>query len=231
MNKFFSILLVCVGLSAPAWGEDRGRVISTSGLGVVDVVPDMATISLGVTHEAKAAGDALAATSAAVREILQRLEAEGVAPRDMQTNNISVQPLWQRQNNNADTPPRITGFVARNSLSIRVRELEKLGAILDQVVQDGANTFSGLQFSVQDPAPLIASARAEAVRDAMARASQLAEAAGVSLGAIQSISEVSGAPRPQMMEAASARMAADVPVAAGEVSLTTRVTMEFAIDG
>ena len=228
MNRLFALVVLGFFLVPPAWADET-RIITTSGLGRVEAVPDIAMISLGVTHQAKEAGAAMEATSDAVRAVLERLKAAGIAPRDVQTNNISLQPLWLRSNNNAETPPRITGFVARTSLRIRVRDLSILGSVLDQVVQDGANTFDGLQFSVSEPEKLVAAARAEAVKDAMARAGQLAEAAGVTLGAIQSISEHSGAPRPQMMEMAAARVASDVPVAAGEVSLSAQVSMVFAI--
>ena len=228
MKSWLACALIWV-VTAVCASAEADRVISTSGVGVVEAAPDMATINLGVTHQARLAGDALEATSDGVRAILERLAAAGIEDRDMQTNELSVQPVWSRSNNNADTPPRITGFVARNSLSIRVRDLTILGSILDQVVDDGANTFNGLQFSMQDPEPVIAKARAEAVKDAMARAQQLADAAGVGLGPVQSISEGGGSIRPQMMEMASARMASDVAVASGEVSLSARVSMVFTI--
>lgn len=227
MKRLLATIGFVVALSQAGLADDL-RIITTSGTGIVDSAPDMATISLGVTNEAKEAGAAMQATSDAVRDILARLEAAGIEARDVQTENLSLQPLWLRSNNN-ETPPRITGFVARNSLNIRVRDLTKLGGILDQVVQDGANTFNGLRFSIAEPEPLIAVARAAAVKDAIMRATQLAEAAGVTLGPIQSISEQGGRPQPVMMEMASARMASDVPVAAGEVSLSAQVTIVFAI--
>ena len=189
----------------------------------------MATLNLGVTNEARLAGEALRMTSDAVAAVLARLNEAGIAPRDMQTQGVSVQPVWNRRNAD-NAPPRITGFVARNALSVRVRDLDTLGSILDQVVQDGANTFNGLQFSLQDPEPAMAAARQDAVQDAIAKAEQLAQAAGVTLGPVQTISEGGGGGRPVMMEMASARMASDVPVAAGEVSLTSRVTMVFEIE-
>lgn len=228
MNRVFSFLIIGLLMAQPALADDM-RIITTSGVGLVEAAPDMATINVGVTHQAEEAGAAMEATSVAVRALLERLKAAGIAARDVQTNNISLQPLWLRSNNSSETPPRITGFVARNSLSIRVRELENLGTILDQVIDDGANTFNGLQFSVAEPEELIARARAAAVKDAMARAIQLADAAGVTLGPIQSISEQGSAPRPQMMEMASARMASDVPVAAGEISLSAQVAIVFSI--
>lgn len=228
MKQFWMAMLVGLALCGGAWAETE-RVITTTGRGTIDMVPDMATISLGVTHQAREAGTAMSAVSDAVRDVLTRLTAAGIAERDMQTDTLSLQPVWQRNNSNSDTPPRITGFVARNALSIRVRDLDNLGRILDDVVQDGANTFNGLRFSVQDPEPEIAKAREAAVKDAIAKAEQLARAAGVTLGPVQTISENGGNMRPQMMEMAAARMASDMPVAAGEVSLSAQVSMVFAI--
>ncbi|GIT86973.1 SIMPL domain-containing protein [Roseobacter sp. OBYS 0001] len=226
--KNLIVALVFVLGTVPAVWADADRVITTTGQGVVEAVPDMATINLGVTNEARLAGDALRLTSDAVAGVLAQLNEAGIAPRDMQTQGVSLQPVWNRRNPENETP-RITGFVARNTLTIRVRDLDTLGGILDRVVQDGANTFNGLQFSIQDPEPAIAAARQDAVKDAIAKAEQLAEAAGVALGPVQSISESGGGGRPVMMEMASARMASDVPVAAGEVSLTARVSMVFEI--
>ncbi len=228
MKKLLIAGFVILAAAGTAWAEVE-RVITTSGRGVVETAPDMASIDIGVTHQAGTAGEALTRTSNAVGAVIARLEEMGVAARDMQTQGLSLQPVWSRQVQGSDAPRRITGFVARNGLMVRVRDLEKLGAILDTVVSDGANTFNGLQFSVQDPESAIQQARADAVKDAMAKAKQLADAAGVTLGPVQSISESGGAPRPVMMEMASARMAADVPIAAGEVSLSTHVSMVFEI--
>lgn len=228
MNKLIAAAVILIGCATPLLAETQ-RMITVTGQGSVETVPDMASIRIGVTREARLAGEALDATSGAVRDVIARLEEAGIAPRDMQTQGLSLQPKWVRPNAGDGGEPRITGFIARNSLSIRVRELEALGGILNEVVEDGANTFDGLQFSLADPDAAIAAARADAVADAIAKAEQLSQAAGVSLGSIQSISESGGAPRPAMMEMASARMANDVPVAQGEVSLTARVTIEFAI--
>lgn len=228
MNKLIAAAIMLIGCAAPLLAETQ-RMITVTGQGSVEAAPDMASIRIGVTRDAELAGEALQATSDAVRGVITSLEAAGVDARDMQTQGLSLQPKWSRKSASDNGEARIVGFVARNTLSIRVRDLEKLGGILNAVVQDGANTFDGLQFSLADPDAAVAAARADAVADAMTKANQLAQAAGVTLGSVKSISESGGAPRPVMMEMASARMADDVPVAQGEVSLTARVTMEFTI--
>jgi uncharacterized protein YggE len=221
-----SVLVLSV-MAGNAVASDR--VITTTGTGVAEAVPDMARIDIGVTHQAGTAGEALSRTSEALSAVLKRLQDAGIEARDMQTQGLSLQPVWSRDVSGSDGPRRITGFVARNNLMVRIRDLSALGGILDIVVRDGANSFNGLQFSVQDPEPLMAQARAEAVEEAMRKAQQLAEAAGVTLGPVQSISEQGGVPRPVMMEMAASRMAADVPVATGEISLSTNVNMVFSI--
>jgi uncharacterized protein YggE len=100
-----------------------------------------------------------------------------------------------------------------------------LGEILDAGVRDGANSFGGLSFGVQAPGPLQAEARAQAMKDALARARTLAEAAGVGLGPIRSITEQGGMRGPTMMRAEMAMADASVPVAAGEVSATAAVSL------
>ena len=112
---------------------------------------------------------------------------------------------------------------------VRIRDFTLLGGILDQVITDGANDLNGLQFGIQEPDPLVDAARQAAVADGIAKAQLLAGAAGVTLGPVQSISEQGGRPQPMMMEMAAARSSADVPVAAGEVSLRAQVSMVFAI--
>ncbi|ABG31449.1 DUF541 domain-containing protein [Roseobacter denitrificans] len=226
--KQLIVALAWILATAPPLLAETDRVITTTGQGAVDMAPDMATLNVGVTNQAPLAGDALRLTSEAVAAVLAQLGEAGIEPRDMQTQGVNLRPVWNR-NNPDNEPPRITGFVAQNVLTIRVRDLDALGGILDRVVEDGANTFNGLQFSVQDPKPAMARARQDAVRDAIAKAEQLAEAAGVVLGPVQTISESGGGSRPSIFNMAAARQASDVPVAAGEVSLTSQVSMVFRI--
>lgn len=221
------LTLLALTLSGAAAAQDN-RVISVTGQGMVDASPDMATITLGVTNEAAEAATAMDLTSDAVGLILVRLDQLGVAPRDIQTRRLELSPVWSGRGSNTTQPPKITGFVARNTVMVRVRDLDGLGGILDAVVADGANDFNGLSFGLQDPQPQADAARRSAVEDAMRKAALLAEAAGLTLGPVQSISEQGGRPRPVMMEMAAARSDA-VPVAPGELTVTATVSMVFAI--
>ena len=225
--RFLSIILISLGLAAAAMAAETSPAITVTGRGEVAAAPDMATITLGVTSQAITAGEAMDETSAAVAAILKALEAAGIAPRDMQTSDLSLDPVWSSRASNG-AAPRIEGFTARNTLRVRVRDLDRLGAALDDVLRVGANSFQGLSFGLQQPEPLADQARAEAVADAQRKAALMAEAAGLALGPVLSISEAGGAaPVPVMMEAARAA----IPVAAGEVSQTATVTMVFALGG
>ncbi|MEX0339559.1 MAG: SIMPL domain-containing protein [Arenibacterium sp.] len=229
MRLFCAALVVLGVCGAPlATNAQDLRQITVTGEGRVDVAPDMALITLGVTQQADAAQEAMAATSEAVGQILTRLDQIGLAARDVQTRRITLNPVWVNDRYESDNPPKIAGFVAANTIAIRVRALDQLGEVLDAVIEDGANTFNGLQFLIADPAPLMNEARKKAVADAMARAALLTEAAGVTLGPVRSIDERGGGGGPMMMEMAAAR-SANVPIASGEVSLSASVTMVFDI--
>ena len=122
----------------------------------------------------------------------------------------------------------IKGYVASNMLTVQIRALETTGSVLDAAIADGANTLNGLTFGLQDPRPKEDAARKAAVADAMARAQLLAEAAGTTLGAIGSISEVDGfQPGPQPMFKTADAMA--VPMAVGEVGVSASVTITWAL--
>ena len=215
--------LLMVAFASPVLAQDAApRQITVTGTGEVAAAPDMATIRLGVTHQAEVAQAAMDATSGAVSRVLERLDALGLEPRDVQTANLILNPLWSGQYSSGEAAPEITGFVASNTIAVRV--------VLQAVLEDGANTFDGLQFSMQEPKPLENEARRKAVEDAMEKAALLAEAAGVTLGPVQSISDHGGG-GPVMMEMASARMGSGVPVAAGEVTVSASVSMVFGIAG
>lgn len=221
------VILTCLAflLAQPALAEGK---LTVSGSGQAFAAPDMATITLGVSERAKTARDAMDAASGAVAAILSRLETLGVETRDVQTSDLSLGPVWGPRN--ASGEARITGYEASNRLTVRVRALDGLGGLLDAVLDDGANRFSGLSFGMQDPQPLHDAARRAAVADALRKAALYAEAAGVTLGPIRSISEQGGA-RPVMGDMMFAARAEAVPVAAGETGMSAQVTVVFDLGG
>ncbi len=228
--KKVAFLAAILAVTAASFAHAEERRISVDATGVVQAEPDMATITLGVTNEDKQASNAMQATSDAVAQILKRLDDMGVEARDVQTRDLSLSPVWSGRNVSNNDRPEISGFVASNRVLVRVRDLTQLGTIMDAVIRDGANDFGGLSFGVQDPSPLRAQARAKAVAEATAKAEQLAQAANVTLGPVQQISEQAGGIRPvAQMRAMDMAEAGSVPVAGGEVSVSVNVTMEFGI--
>ncbi|NNE22312.1 MAG: SIMPL domain-containing protein [Rhizobiales bacterium] len=212
------------------------RIISMVGHGVVKSAPDMATVTVGVVREARTAREALSANNAAMREVIDTLKAAGIAEKDIQTSNFSVQPkyIYPKQSSTGERqPPRIVGYTVSNNVTIAVRKLDALGPVLDSVISVGSNQVNGISFSIAEPKPLQNEARKRATADAIAKAQLYAEAAGVTLGPIQSISERGSPrpPRPYLRQAANVSMAAAeaVPVAQGEQAVKMQVYITWEI--
>lgn len=222
-------------LATPALAD----TMTLTGTGTVRAAPDMATISTGVTTQADTAREALDANSAAMTDLVAALREAGLEDREIQTSDFSVNPQYvysdRRDENGYSLPPEIQGYQVSNSVTIVVRDLEALGAILDQTVTVGANTINNIVFEVADITKLEEEARKLAVADARAKAQTYAEAAGVTLGSIESIREVDQQQPPMpMYRAEVAAMSADasVPVEAGELaySITTTIAWDISDD-
>ena len=213
-------------LAAPVLAEDAmTRTISVTGTGTVEAAPDMATLMIGVTTQGATAAEALAANSKATDAVIARLTASGVEARDMQTSNLSINPNWSGYDSST---PTISGYVASNMLTVRVRALDTTGAVLDAAVADGANTLNGLTFGLANPEPAYNEARKEAVADARAKAELLATAAGVKLGQVVSIADAGAMtdPAPMYRDVAAA---SPVPVVGGELGLVANVSVSWEI--
>jgi uncharacterized protein YggE len=211
--------------------EDARRRIVVTGTGEVRARPDIAVISAGVIVQGETASVALAENSRAMGAVLQQLRTSGLADDDVQTSQFSVTPVYEMQPPERETtaPPRIVGYQVSNQVTARVREIDRLGLVLDALVSAGATNIDGPSFDIADPEQLLGEARDAAVADALARARRYAAAAGVELGEIVSIEETgSFAPPPRPMMRAEA-MAADVPIAPGQTELSASVTTVFAI--
>ncbi len=209
--------------------------ISVSATGTAEIAPDMAVITLTVLREGETARAALDANTEAMTDVLAAMQDEGIAERDLQTSNFSVQPIYvyPRNNNGQQDEPRIVGYRVHNSLTVRVRDLDRLGAILDASVTLGVNQGGQIMFTNDDPAAAISEARTEAMKNAIAKARELTEAAEIGLGKIVTITEQSDRPQPIRLARAEMAMAADaapVPIAAGENSYRVTVNVTFELD-
>lgn len=231
--KYWVFAVFCLWVPA-AFAESAAaaRQIIVIGEGSASAVPDRAVMTLGARHSAKSAAEAMAQTSAAVTAILARMQDMGIEAKDIQTAQLSLNPVWDRSKRYEDgEQPEPIGFEAANTVQVILRDLDRLGAVLDEVLEQGANSFSGFRFGLSDPQPVLDAARNDAVKEARRKAELYAQAAGVALGDILLITEELGGggfEPPVMMEMAAAR-SAPVPVAQGEVSQTARVKIVFAI--
>ncbi len=205
------------------------RIIVT-GQGEASVAPDMAILQLGVTQQASTAREALDASNKAMADIIADMKKEGIADRDLQTSSFSVNPVYVYPKPEApDQTPKIVGYQVNNTLVVRVRDMTKVGQVLDKSVTLGVNQGGNISFTNDDPAATLTEARTRAVKDAMAKAKTLADAAGVSLGKVIEITEqtYSPAPVPMAMKARDGFAAEAVPVQGGENAYQVQVNVTF----
>lgn len=203
------------------------RQVTVVGHGEAKGTPDTATVQIGVETEAATSQEALAQNNTQAQAIIQKLKDLGVDEKDIQTSNLNIFP-----NYGADGR-QVSGYRVNNTVSVKIRNLESAGTLLDQVVQAGANSVYGVSFSVENPDALLEQARKAAIDSARTHAAQLAAAANASVGEVLVINENVGAPSPIPMPMARAEMAQDaagsVPVEPGEQSITVDVQVTFAL--
>jgi hypothetical protein len=212
--------------------DEALRTISVTGHGEVMAVPDIAHATVGVRTVAETARAALSENSATMAAVLDALRSRGIADRDMRTTNVSLHPRWRMEvTENGTRAQVLTGYEAANLLRVTCRDLSKLGELLDALAGAGANDMRGISFDVDDRVKLMDEARAIAVRNARANAGLYAREAGVSLGAVLSISEAGVSP-PTHSNRAMAEMAAaaPVPIAGGEQTISASISVTFAIE-
>lgn len=202
-------------------GADASGGITVTGTGTATLVPDRASMSFGVTTQARSAAAALGADSTAMTKVIAALEQAGIAKADLQTSSVSVSP----QTNDSGTT--IVGYTASNTVTATVRDLGRLGGVIDAAVGAGANTVSGPDLTVADQGAAYRSALAAAVADARAKAQAIATAAGVTLGAITSVEE-SSASAPIPFAASAGKATDSTTVEPGTQQLTATVQVTFA---
>lgn len=222
------------GQALAATTPDPIHGISLQGTGKVTLTPDLATVTVGVTIQGASAAKAQGGASAATARIIAAVKGLGVSNADIASQWVSLQPQYD-YSSSGSTPPRVIGFQASQSLSIKVRKIETSGDVIDAAVGAGATDIGGISFSVSDPAGATAQARTAAITDAIARAKALADAAGLSLGAAQSITEVSAPttiPYPYAADKAglgTVTPGVPTPVQVGTTEVEVDVQVTFAI--
>ncbi|MGH6805176.1 MAG: SIMPL domain-containing protein [Methyloceanibacter sp.] len=218
-------------LPALAHDEPQKRTISLVATGAVKTTPDKVDISTGVTSEAKSAREALDQNTEAMTKVVDALKEEGIEPKDIQTTNFSVSPVYEQKPYDKPTPPVVVGYRVTNQVRISLHDTKKLGAILDKVVSLGANQIDSIEFGVEEPEALKDEARKLALKNVTDNAKLYAEAAGVGLGPILNISEEESSYQPRFAPAATRmEMAKDVPIEAGTASVEVRVRVTWEIN-
>jgi len=208
--------------------QQTDRTLNVSGRGEVYVVPDIAYVYVGVRSEAESVTDALDMNNVEAMQVSQTLQSLGVAPEDIQTSAFNVYP---QQEYGPEGQIVRTYYVVENSVFVRVRALDRLGEILDQVVRSGANKINGVTFDVEDREAATAEARRQAIANARAKAQEMAEAAGIELGDLQTI-HVYGSDLPIPLVQMEGRVATDMsgaPIAAGQLVLTAEASLTYLI--
>lgn len=235
LHRNLALYALALGLCAavigqPAHAETSARPVATitlQGQGTISLAPDMAVVTARVVTPAKTAPEALSQNTAAITKVIAEIKAAGILAKDIQTSGFSIYPRYDNSNTRNGEPAVITAYEVGNGVTIQIRDLTKLGSILDAVVRSGANSIGGINFQISDAADKQDVARKAAVADARRKADLYASAAGVTLGRLLSISEAgTSAPRPYAMRAQKMTESnAAVPIEAGEETLSASVTM------
>jgi uncharacterized protein YggE len=232
----FAAVAALMGLMAPALASAQqqpapptiqGTLLSISAEGKSTGRPDMATVNLGVQTQAQTAQAAMAANSQRMTALIAALRRAGVAERDIQTSNISVNPTYQYRENQ---PPLLTGYQANNTVVANVRNIDTTGRVIDAAVNAGGNTVNGVYFSYQNPDAQMDVARRNAIQEARRRADLYAQALDMHVARVISVNEGGGytPPVPMIMAArAEAAPAPPPPVEPGQVETTATVSVVF----
>jgi uncharacterized protein YggE len=224
--------LLAATLLAPGQADDKTLVpsITVVGSGKASARPDMAQVQIGVVTDAPMAAKALQDNSEAMTRLFAMLEARGIAKKDLQTSSFSVIPQYKR-GKQGEQLQQISSYRVSNMVHVRVRKLDSLGQLLDEVVQQGANQVHGVSFAVAEPTPLLDEARRNAMRDAQRKAELYSGEARVEVGQVLLIQEQTPhVPTPMFAGAARADSAA-VPIAEGEIDFRATITVTYAIAG
>lgn len=235
------VLLACGSVASLSAQEenpqDRGRPVRrliVTGHGEMQSRPDRAEIVIGVVTENKSSGIAVKENATAAKRVYDAIRQRGVAEKDIQTVNYSIQPVMppvipRPQPEPPGRRPEITGYRVYNQVRVTVRELARVSDILDAVTGAGANMIEGISFGLQDATAAEEQALEKAIQDARRKADRIAAASGARIIGIYEINqEARSFPGPVMFQAAQADQGP--PIAAGALTISARVTIVYEIE-
>jgi uncharacterized protein YggE len=228
MRVFAGVILwaAAVALPIPLAAQEPAKAqITVTGEATIALPPDLARIRAGVISEGKTAREASELNRKTMSAVTAAINAVGITDKDIQTARYAINPIYDQGRPN---PPSFRGFQASNNVVIKVRDLDKIGDLIDRVVSAGANSMGGVEFSVAEPGKMLDGARTAAFADARHKAELYAQAAGVAIGRAVTISEQSSGlqPGPMYMRAGAAQ-GGETPIATGEITLRATVTVGF----
>ena len=230
----FTVMALALLMSACAPAASANvRTLSVSGSGEALLAPDIAYIYVGVHTENTAAANAVEENTSQTETLVQAIRDFGIDEKDIRTTSFSIYPM-DRFDPATGMPSGEKVYAVDNTVYVTVRDLTKLGDLLDTAVQAGANNINSVQFDVAEKDEALKQARAEAVKDAEAQAQSLAQAAGLSLGEIQSISFFDAQPYPLFDGKGGGAMAAEaaaaaIPIQPGQLTFTVSVSVTYAL--
>lgn len=211
-------------------GISQERWIDVGGEASIDVRPDFATVTLGVTTTGKDAREAVAASAKAVNTLISALKGEGIAAADIQTSSLSITPQFSNSRSPSQNEQSIVGYAVSDMVTVTERDISRLGALIDKAVGAGANAMYGVAYGENDPSKLLDKARPLAVADAKRKAEIYAGTGGARVGRLMQLSEQTSAQPLQFARRATTALsaaAAPTPIEAGADRLTVSITARF----
>lgn len=204
-------------------------LIRVQGTGRVATAADLAVINLGAEAQAKTAAEARTSVAEAMTIMIDAVRAAGVEDKDIQTQHLSLNPVYA-----PDGAGKIAGYQGQHQLSVKVRDVSRVGTVIDEALKAGGNAgrMYGLSFTIEDPSAAETTAREEAYANALAKAQELAKAAGLTLGKpIRIVEAPAVIPGPMPMRGVAMRMAADTatPIATGEQEVSVAIDVVYNI--
>ncbi|MCS7011484.1 MAG: SIMPL domain-containing protein [Anaerolineales bacterium] len=201
------------------------RTLSVTGTGMVSLPPDLAYLSVGVHTEGSNLAKAIEQNNRQTTAVVEAIKNMGVAVEDIQTSNFSV---WSTQDYD-ENGQRYTKYMVDNTVSITIRDLSKVGALLNEAVSAGANNINSLSFDVADKSEALSQARQKALENANALAQELAAKAGLKVGPVVSIvySDVSPVPYYGIGSGGGAEASLNVPIEPGKLQISATVTVTY----
>lgn len=207
-----------------------GPVISLSVSEEVRSKPDMATVGTGVQTRAMTAQEAMRLNAQQMDKLIEAILKAGVERKDVQTSGINLNPQYDYSNREGQTQPRFIGYEASNQVTVAIRKIDDVGAVIDRMVSAGATNVNGPSFGIADDTPLLRQAREKAIRAAGERAQFYAQQTGHRSARLLSISETGNFAPPMPMMVRSMAAEAKTPVEPGEMATSVTLSFQYVLE-